>query len=39
MSNMLPVLFPTLRRPLGIPTKVRRKQPDEPQTTTKLTKK
>ncbi|MBA0765412.1 hypothetical protein Gotri_014615, partial [Gossypium trilobum] len=39
MSNMLPILFPTLRKPLGRPTKVRRKQPGEPQTTTKLTKK
>ncbi|MBA0791975.1 hypothetical protein Gohar_016513, partial [Gossypium harknessii] len=29
----------TLRKPLGRPTKVRRKEPDEPQTTTKLTKK
>ncbi|MBA0556107.1 hypothetical protein Golob_026238, partial [Gossypium lobatum] len=24
MSNMLPILFPTLRRPLGRPTKVKR---------------
>ncbi|MBA0748139.1 hypothetical protein Gogos_004988, partial [Gossypium gossypioides] len=30
---------PTLRRSLGRPTRVRRKEPDEPQTTTKLTKK
>ncbi|MBA0705416.1 hypothetical protein Golax_017608 [Gossypium laxum] len=34
---MLPVLPLTLRKPLGRPTKVRRKEPDEPQTTTKLT--
>ncbi|MBA0850247.1 hypothetical protein Goshw_027392, partial [Gossypium schwendimanii] len=34
---MLPVLPLTLRKPLGRPTKVRRKEPNEPQTTTKLT--
>ncbi|MBA0661754.1 hypothetical protein Goklo_006009, partial [Gossypium klotzschianum] len=35
---MLPILPPTLRRPLGIPTKVRRKEPNEPQTTKRLSK-
>ncbi|MBA0725973.1 hypothetical protein Golax_001831, partial [Gossypium laxum] len=35
---MLPILPPTLRRPLSRPTKVRRKEPDEPQTTERLTK-
>ncbi|MBA0723472.1 hypothetical protein Golax_004049 [Gossypium laxum] len=36
---MLSILPPTLRRSLGRPTGVRKKEPDEPQTTTKLTKK
>ncbi|MBA0733610.1 hypothetical protein Gogos_017605, partial [Gossypium gossypioides] len=36
---MLPILPLILRKPLGRPTTVRRKEPDEPQTTTKLTKK
>ncbi|XP_040932167.1 uncharacterized protein [Gossypium hirsutum] len=30
LSNMLPILPPPLRRPPGRPTKVRRKEPDEP---------
>ncbi|KAG8479744.1 hypothetical protein CXB51_029261 [Gossypium anomalum] len=38
LSNMLPVLPPLLRRPPGRPTKVRRKEPDEPQTTERLSK-
>ncbi|PPD93249.1 hypothetical protein GOBAR_DD09813 [Gossypium barbadense] len=38
LSNMLPILPPTLRRLLGRPTKVRRKEPDEPQTTEMLSK-
>ncbi|KAH1032729.1 hypothetical protein J1N35_044903 [Gossypium stocksii] len=38
LSNMLPILSPLLRRPLGKPTKVRRKEPDEPQTTERLSK-
>ncbi|MFQ6646528.1 hypothetical protein Gotur_020320 [Gossypium turneri] len=38
LSNMLPILSPTLRRPPGRPTKVRRKEPDEPQTTERLSK-
>ncbi|MBA0665157.1 hypothetical protein Goklo_005060 [Gossypium klotzschianum] len=38
LSNMLPILPPTLRRPPGRPTKVRRKEPDEPQTTERLSK-
>ncbi|MBA0639994.1 hypothetical protein Goklo_022985 [Gossypium klotzschianum] len=36
LSNMLPILPPTLRRPPGRPTKVRKKEPDEPQTTERL---
>ncbi|MBA0789010.1 hypothetical protein Gotri_026592, partial [Gossypium trilobum] len=32
LSNILPILPPTLRRPPGRPTKVRRKELDEPQT-------
>ncbi|PPS10344.1 hypothetical protein GOBAR_AA10301 [Gossypium barbadense] len=35
---MLLILPPTLRRPPGRPTKVRRKEPDEPQTTERLSK-
>ncbi|PPS10034.1 hypothetical protein GOBAR_AA10604 [Gossypium barbadense] len=38
LSNMLPILPPPLRRPPGRPTKVRRKEPDEPQTTKRLSK-
>ncbi|KAH1129833.1 hypothetical protein J1N35_001211 [Gossypium stocksii] len=38
LSNMLPILSPPLRRPPGRPTKVRRKEPDEPQTTDRLSK-
>ncbi|KAH1032923.1 hypothetical protein J1N35_045097 [Gossypium stocksii] len=38
LSNMLPILSPPLRRPLGKPTKVRKKEPDEPQTTDRLSK-
>ncbi|XP_017613447.1 uncharacterized protein LOC108458534 [Gossypium arboreum] len=38
LSNMLPILFPPLRRPPGRPTNVRRKKPDEPQTTERLSK-
>ncbi|MFQ6660229.1 hypothetical protein Gotur_028829 [Gossypium turneri] len=37
-SNILPILPPTLRRSPGRPTKVRRKEPDEPQTTESLSK-
>ncbi|MBA0839623.1 hypothetical protein Goarm_005329 [Gossypium armourianum] len=36
---MLSILPPTLRKSLGRPTGVRKKEPDKPQTTTKLTKK
>ncbi|KAK5841718.1 hypothetical protein PVK06_004041 [Gossypium arboreum] len=35
---MLPILPPPLRRPPGRPTKVRRKEPNEPQTTERLSK-
>ncbi|PPS11637.1 hypothetical protein GOBAR_AA09016 [Gossypium barbadense] len=35
---MLPILPPPLRRPPGRPIKVRRKEPDEPQTTERLSK-
>ncbi|KAG8493248.1 hypothetical protein CXB51_010730 [Gossypium anomalum] len=38
LSNMLPVLPPPLRRPPGRSIKVRRKEPDEPQTTERLSK-
>ncbi|PPR99840.1 hypothetical protein GOBAR_AA20830 [Gossypium barbadense] len=38
LSNMLPILPPPLRRPPGRPTKVRRKELDEPQTTERLSK-
>ncbi|PPS03468.1 hypothetical protein GOBAR_AA17193 [Gossypium barbadense] len=38
LSNMLPILPPPLRRPPGRPTKVRRKEPDEQQTTKRLSK-
>ncbi|XP_052887391.1 uncharacterized protein LOC128296296 [Gossypium arboreum] len=38
VSNMLPILPPPLRRPPGRPIKVRRKEPDEPQTTERLSK-
>ncbi|KAG8502025.1 hypothetical protein CXB51_000227 [Gossypium anomalum] len=38
LSNMLPILPHPLRRPPGRPTKVRRKEPDEPQTTERLSK-
>ncbi|XP_052484876.1 uncharacterized protein LOC128039969 [Gossypium raimondii] len=38
LSNMLSILPPTLRRLLDRPTKVRRKEPDEPQTTERLSK-
>ncbi|MBA0607701.1 hypothetical protein Godav_019968 [Gossypium davidsonii] len=38
LSNMLPILSPTLRRPLGRPAKVGRKELDEPQTTERLSK-
>ncbi|KAG8481110.1 hypothetical protein CXB51_025850 [Gossypium anomalum] len=38
LSNMLPILPPPLRRPPGKPTKVRRKEPNEPQTTERLSK-
>ncbi|PPR92120.1 hypothetical protein GOBAR_AA28550 [Gossypium barbadense] len=38
LSNMLPILPPPLRRPPGRPTKVKRKEPDEPQTTERLSK-
>ncbi|MBA0842152.1 hypothetical protein Goarm_001997 [Gossypium armourianum] len=37
--DMLPIMPPTLRRPPSRPTKMRRRESDEPQTTTKLTKK
>ncbi|KAH1106614.1 hypothetical protein J1N35_010382 [Gossypium stocksii] len=35
---MLPILYPPLKRPPGRPAKVRRKDPDEPQTTERLSK-
>ncbi|MBA0645328.1 hypothetical protein Goklo_013444 [Gossypium klotzschianum] len=35
---MLPILPPTLRRPPGRPTKVRRNEHNEPQTTERLSK-
>ncbi|MFQ6628567.1 hypothetical protein Gotur_006898 [Gossypium turneri] len=35
---LLPILPPTLRRPLGRRTKVRRKEPDKPKTTRRLSK-
>ncbi|MBA0704333.1 hypothetical protein Golax_016598 [Gossypium laxum] len=35
---MLPIMPPTIRRPPGRPTKVRKKEPDEPQTTERLSK-
>ncbi|XP_016676269.1 uncharacterized protein [Gossypium hirsutum] len=38
LSNMLLILPPPLRRPPGRPTKVRRKEPDELQTTERLSK-
>ncbi|PPR85059.1 hypothetical protein GOBAR_AA35651 [Gossypium barbadense] len=38
LSNMLPILSHTLRRPLGRPNKVGRKELDEPQTTERLSK-
>ncbi|KAK5819855.1 hypothetical protein PVK06_024884 [Gossypium arboreum] len=38
LSNMLPILPHPLRRPPGRPIKVRRKEPDEPQTTERLSK-
>ncbi|PPD89555.1 hypothetical protein GOBAR_DD13505 [Gossypium barbadense] len=38
LSNMLPILPPTLRRPPGGPTKMVRKEPNEPQTTERLSK-
>ncbi|KAG8493120.1 hypothetical protein CXB51_010632 [Gossypium anomalum] len=38
LSNMLPILPPPLKRPPGKPTKVRRKEPDEPQTIERLSK-
>ncbi|XP_016713298.1 uncharacterized protein [Gossypium hirsutum] len=38
LSNMLPILPPPLRRPPGRPIKVRRKEPNEPQTTERLSK-
>ncbi|PPS10080.1 hypothetical protein GOBAR_AA10554 [Gossypium barbadense] len=38
LSNMLPILPPPLIRPPGRLTKVRRKEPDEPQTTERLSK-
>ncbi|KAH1089717.1 hypothetical protein J1N35_016974 [Gossypium stocksii] len=38
VSNMLPILPPLLKRPPGRPTKVRRKELDEPQTTERLSK-
>ncbi|KAK5794658.1 hypothetical protein PVK06_035897 [Gossypium arboreum] len=38
LSNMLPILPPPLRRPPGRPTKVKRKEPDEPQTIERLSK-
>ncbi|KAG8488109.1 hypothetical protein CXB51_018508 [Gossypium anomalum] len=38
LPNTLPILPPPLRRPPGRPTKVRRKEPDEPQTTERLSK-
>ncbi|PPR95159.1 hypothetical protein GOBAR_AA25527 [Gossypium barbadense] len=38
LSNMLLILPPTLRRPPGRPTKVRKKEPDKPQTTERLIK-
>ncbi|XP_016694733.1 uncharacterized protein [Gossypium hirsutum] len=38
LSNMLSILPPTLRKPHDRPTKVRRKEPDEPQTTERLSK-
>ncbi|KAK5770601.1 hypothetical protein PVK06_046752 [Gossypium arboreum] len=38
LSNMLPILPPPLRRPPRRPIKVRRKEPDEPQTTKRLSK-
>ncbi|MBA0814460.1 hypothetical protein Gohar_020291, partial [Gossypium harknessii] len=37
--DMLPIMPPTLRRPPSRPAKMRRRESDEPQTTTKLTKK
>ncbi|MBA0550559.1 hypothetical protein Golob_021497, partial [Gossypium lobatum] len=39
LPNMLSILSPLIRRSSGRPTKIRRKEPDEPQITTKLTKK
>ncbi|MBA0686509.1 hypothetical protein Goari_014108 [Gossypium aridum] len=36
---MLPILPPLIRRLPSRPTKIRRKEPDEPQTTVKLSKK
>ncbi|KAH1056071.1 hypothetical protein J1N35_034136 [Gossypium stocksii] len=38
LSNMLPILPPPLRRPPGRPTKVRRKELDEPQIIESLSK-
>ncbi|PPR98795.1 hypothetical protein GOBAR_AA21873 [Gossypium barbadense] len=38
LSNMLPILPPTLRRPPGRTTKVKRKEPDETQTIERLSK-
>ncbi|XP_017624689.1 uncharacterized protein LOC108468311 [Gossypium arboreum] len=38
LSNMLSILPPPLRRPLGRPTKVRRKEPEEPQIIERLSK-
>ncbi|PPE01884.1 hypothetical protein GOBAR_DD01089 [Gossypium barbadense] len=38
LSNMLPILPPTLRKPPGRPTKVIRKEPDEPQKIERLSK-
>ncbi|MFQ6635487.1 hypothetical protein Gotur_010293 [Gossypium turneri] len=38
MLNMLSILPPTLRKPPGRPTKVRRKESNEPQAIERLTK-
>ncbi|MBA0550560.1 hypothetical protein Golob_021497, partial [Gossypium lobatum] len=35
LPNMLSILSPLIRRSSGRPTKIRRKEPDEPQITTK----
>ncbi|MFQ6633927.1 hypothetical protein Gotur_010788 [Gossypium turneri] len=39
LPDMLPILPPPIRRPPGRPTKIKRKELDEPQTTVKQSKK